>query len=83
MRDLAPRPGDPLEAWPAFVASVRARLELGRSTYGDESFGRDPAALLSEVAEELLDVAGWSFILWARVQVLAAKLVGRLEEVDE
>ena len=51
-----------------FVADVRARLERGRATYGDRSFARDPAELLHEIDEELLDVCGWSFILRERLR---------------
>lgn len=67
---------DPLDAWPAFEKAVRARLEQGRATYRDESFERDPAELLVELAQEALDLAGWGFVLWARTQRLAAKLAG-------
>jgi hypothetical protein len=55
---------DPIAAWPTFAAAVAARLEQGRHVYGDASFHREPAPLAGEVAEELLDVCAWSFILW-------------------
>jgi len=37
---------------------------------------RDPADLLSEIEEELLDVCGWSFVLWCRLHRLRVILDG-------
>ena len=71
---------DPLDGLPAFQAAVRARLERGRVTYRDESFHRDPAVILGELAQEALDLAGWGYVLWRRVQTLAAESAGKLEE---
>jgi hypothetical protein len=59
---------DPLNRWPSFVGAVHRRLEAGRSIYGDRSFANDPAKLLAEVQAELLDVAGWAFVLWVRLE---------------
>jgi hypothetical protein len=53
-----------------FIRDVNARLERGRVTYSDRSFSRDPAELLSEIEEELLNVCGWSFLLWCRIHRL-------------
>jgi len=58
----------------AFAALVEKRLEAGAREYGDTSFARPPAELVGEVAEELLDVCAWSYILWCRVRVLEARL---------
>jgi len=68
--------GDPVARWGAFTAAVAARLEKGREVYGDRSFSRAPAALAGEVAEELLDVAAWSFILWTRLESIRRALGG-------
>ncbi len=56
---------------------VAARLEKGRETYGDRSFDRPPDELVDEVEEELLDVAGWGFILWCRMESLRARIGAR------
>ena len=56
--------------FPEFAAAVEARCEKGAATYGDASFGRPVAELLDEVEEELLDVAGWAFVLWTRLRAL-------------
>lgn len=53
--------------WPQFVAMVEARLEQGVRDYGDKSFAKSPAALIGEIKQELLDVCGWGFILWDRL----------------
>jgi hypothetical protein len=57
-----------------FVSEVALRLEAGRESYGDHSFACAPSELLGEIEEELLDVAGWSFILWCRLQALSPRL---------
>jgi len=53
-----------------FLSMVRARLEQGRREYGDRSFSRAPTELIGEIEEELLDVVGWSAVLFAKVQRL-------------
>jgi len=65
--DMTP---DPMDTFPAFMEQVRARMEKGAAAYGDASFSRPPEELSREIAEELLDVCGWSFILWTRIETL-------------
>lgn len=65
---------DPLDDFPAFAAQVRTRLEAGRAEYGDRSFDADPARLVDEVEQELLDVVGWAFILYRRLARRTAAL---------
>ena len=70
---------DPLDSFEAFAAAVRARLDAGRAAYGDRSFDAPPSALAAELEAEALDIAGWGFILWARLRRLreaAARLDG-------
>ena len=55
---------------------MRARLDRGREAYGDASFMRAPEELLGELAAEAMDLAGWGFILWHRIQ----QVLGRLSE---
>lgn len=59
---------DPLARWPEFAASVRARLEAGRAAYGDRSFEANPDALLGELQQEALDLAGWGYVLFERIE---------------
>lgn len=72
----APDP-DPLDRWPVLMRAVRARLEVGRREYGEESFARDPSELLGELQEEALDLAGWGFVLWQRIEPLREHLDGQ------
>jgi hypothetical protein len=76
--DPPPPAPDPLDAWPTFIAEVRARLEKGRAAYGDASFDRPPGELLVELQLEALDLAGWGFVLWQRIEHLRAQQKGRL-----
>lgn len=59
---------DLLARWPEFMEEVRKRMEKGRAVYGDRSIRRPPAELRGEMTEELLDVLGWAYWLWLRVQ---------------
>jgi hypothetical protein len=48
--------------------AVRARLEAGRAAYGDLSFSAAPDALLGELQQEALDLAGWGYVLFERIE---------------
>lgn len=73
---MTPRPDAPLSTaairddFPEIVAEVRARLEAGKLTYGDDSFERPLAEVVAELRQEALDIIGWGFILCARVKHL-------------
>lgn len=56
-----------------FCDAVQARLEKGAVTYGDQSFNVAPAVLLEELQQEALDLAGWGFILWRRLEAFKAE----------
>lgn len=71
--------GDTLDRYEEFTRETRRRLELGRETYGDRSFSADPCVLLSELAQEALDLAGWGYVLWHRVEALRAALAASYE----
>lgn len=60
----------PADKYPEFSRAVAARLQAGREAYGDKSFSGQPAVLCGEIEQELLDVAGWAFILWTRVRAM-------------
>jgi len=59
---------DPLDDYRAFVNAVSQRLEKGREAYGDTSFSRPITELIDELQQECLDLAGWGFVLWCRLQ---------------
>jgi hypothetical protein len=60
--------------WPLFSSDVRDKLVLGADLYGDGSFSFPIDQLLKEISEELIDISGWSFILWTRIQNLRQEL---------
>jgi hypothetical protein len=62
-----------------FVERLRVRLEAGARTYGDTSFQRPAVELVDEIQQELEDVAGWSLLLWIRLE----RLRGRVERVEQ
>lgn len=57
-----------------FILQLERRLEKGSREYRDQSFNRSPEELLDEISEELLDVCGWSYVLWTRLQNLRNKI---------
>jgi hypothetical protein len=84
--ELVPPTGLPTGASPSvdaeldrFVARLRQRLVVGAQTYGDESFRRPAAELVDEVMEELEDVAGWSLLLWIRLERLRDRVIAVVE----
>lgn len=58
------------QAFGAFVAALAGRLEAGRVAYGNASFTRDPAELVGELQQEALDLAGWGYILFCRLEAM-------------
>lgn len=62
-----------------FLYQLRRRLYAGKIEYGDRSFERPTSHIVRERAEEALDGAGWSFVLWRkfREQTPPSTPVGR------
>lgn len=56
-----------------FVTHLLARLDQGYREYGDRSFERHADHILEELQQEALDLAGWGFILWARIDRIRAR----------
>ena len=54
-----------------YVSAVRGRLDAGHRQYGNSSFERPISEIFAEIAQELLDVLGWGYILWWRLMQLA------------
>lgn len=73
---------DPLATWPQFADAVRARLESGRAVYGDRSFARAPDELMHELQQEALDLAGWGFVLYERIQAMRSAMI-KIEELSD
>jgi hypothetical protein len=73
-------PTNVAQRWREFTAAVGDRLAKGQRAYGDASLRARPAVLARELEEELLDVAGWGFLLWLRVRALGGRFRSRLPE---
>jgi hypothetical protein len=65
-----------------FFARIRGRMEKGNDSYQDRSFSADLIKLANEVQEEVLDIAGWGFILWRRIENTKDQLTRIRSEVD-
>ena len=57
-----------------FLARMTQRLEEGARVYGGASLRAPSSTLLTEIQQELEDVAGWSVLLWSRLEHLRAGL---------
>lgn len=62
------------EHWGEFARALHRRLEAGQREYGDDSFARPAEELLGELQQEALDLAGWGFVLWTRLQRLSRRV---------
>lgn len=51
-----------------FFTGLRTRLHQGARDYGDTSFERPTDELVGEIEQELLDVAGWAFVAWEKLE---------------
>ena len=51
-----------------FMEKLWDRMEKGYLEYGDKSFDRTPAELITEIEEEILDICGWAVILYSKVK---------------
>ena len=79
-KHLAPHPTPRWkDRWLEFELAMTLRLQKGHQNYGDKSFSRDPAELLREIQEELLDISGWGYIVWCRMN----DMLGALDESDK
>jgi hypothetical protein len=57
-----------------FVSDLASRLDVGGAEYQGKSFQKTPNELVDEIRAELIDVAGWAFILLTRINRLKAKV---------
>lgn len=57
-----------------FVEAVRARLMKGAIAYENRSFSSPPEVLIEELRQEALDLAGWGFILFCRLEAMTTAL---------
>jgi hypothetical protein len=52
----------------AFRRALDIKVEDGAVRYGNKSFTLPVLSTLDEIEAEMLDICGWSFILWCRLQ---------------
>lgn len=52
-----------------FLESLACRLEVGAIEYGNKSFKKNCAQLKQEIEQELLDIAGWAYVMWAKLRL--------------
>ena len=81
MYEETPRSDAALEQFDKFTARVRERLVNGKRAYGDSSFERPLESLIEEIRQEALDVAGWGFIVFRRLDELDEKIQRAKNEV--
>lgn len=53
---------------------LQAKLEQGAREHGERSFELSGAKLIDELQAECLDIAGWGWILWDRLERLRARV---------
>lgn len=52
-----------------FLETLAARLATGAAEYGNKSFNKTRAQLKQEMEQELLDIAGWAYVMWAKLKI--------------
>ncbi len=57
-----------------FVAKIAQRIERGAEEYGDQSFHESVPQTTEEILDEVLDVAGWAFVLWVQMRMKLERL---------
>lgn len=57
-----------------FIERLDSRMKKGADEYQNKSFSKDISWLLVEVEEELLDICGWGYIAWLRLQKMQGAL---------
>ena len=62
------------QEWNKFTETLTKRLEAGEREYGDASFDSSAISNIDEIEEELLDVCGWAYIMWTKLQTMRPKL---------
>ncbi len=66
-----------------FIETLRNRMEAGYEEYGNTSFYRTKDALLGELEEEVMDIPGWSIILFWKLREKRKRLNAKNKEPIE
>lgn len=65
-----------------FVRAVEAKLDRGKDEHGSESFGLGTSTLIEELQNEALDLAGWGWLLWKRLEDFKDRCGESLEQME-
>lgn len=65
-----------------FLRALQARLIKGQQTYGSASFERPDDEILTELQEEALDLAGWGYVLYAKIEAYRSKQAAAQSEEE-
>jgi hypothetical protein len=57
-----------IKPWDEYFKILEKRLEAGAKEYGNKSFDKSVNSLIEEIQQEILDIAGWSYILWEKLE---------------
>lgn len=57
-----------------FVLRLHDKCERGAKTYGEASFDKPLPRTLDELLDELLDLSGWSWVMFVRIEALKEAL---------
>lgn len=71
------------DAFEKFTAKVLLRLEEGARVYGDASLDLPTPRLTEEIQQELEDVAGWSILLWMRLERIRSTTEAIRKRIDQ
>lgn len=55
------------KSWQTFIAAVEQKRFQGAREYGSSSYQLPPEQLVQEVIDEVIDICGWSSILYHRL----------------
>ncbi len=53
-----------------FVKALWEKMDKGRQEHTDASFDKPATDLVDEITEEILDICGWSVLLYTRLKRL-------------
>ena len=70
--------------WPKFERAIKEKLAAGYKEYGDKSFDGPLDWTIKELEAEAIDIVGWGFILWCKIQRYknrAANLQSALDKI--
>ena len=51
-----------------YITQLRAKVEEGAKEHGDKSYDLQASKVVVELQKECLDIAGWGYFLWRRLE---------------